>query len=125
MRYSTRIQIGIMVVIFSIGVILGTNGLASAQSACSEDKAKLCKDNQANKADMLYCLESHENELSASCKKHIAKISDMREKAKEYPQSVKMTSQNSVRMYYRAKETSLSALRSMRMFSLPRAKNIL
>ena len=85
MRYSTRIHIGTMVVIFSIGVILGANGVASAQSVCSEDIAKFCKDNQANKADMMYCLESHENELSASCKKHITKISDMREKAKEYP----------------------------------------
>lgn len=85
MSYPTKTHIGIMVVIFSIGVFLGTNTVASSQSACSEDIVKLCKDNQANKADVSYCLKLHEKELSNSCKKHITGISDMREKTKEYP----------------------------------------
>src|ERR1700690_1098067 len=85
MSYWTRIHIGIIVVIFSIGIIIGTNTVASAQSACSENIVNFCKGNQANKADISYCLESHEKELSPSCKKHITGISDMREKAKEYP----------------------------------------
>ncbi len=57
MSYSTRTHIGIIAVIFSIGVFLGTNTVASAQSACSEDIVKFCKDNKANKADVSYCLE--------------------------------------------------------------------
>jgi hypothetical protein len=86
MGYYDRIYIDVaIVVILCIGLMFSPIATAADQTACSQDIGKFCKNNGGSKADILYCLKAHENELSAPCKEHITKTADMREMAKEYP----------------------------------------
>ncbi len=86
MGYYDRIHIDVViVVIVCIGLMFSPVATAADQTACSQDIVKFCKNNRESKADILYCLKAHENELSTSCKEHITKTSDMRERAIEYP----------------------------------------
>jgi cysteine rich repeat protein len=58
------------------GMLLGAAADVSAQGRgpCAEDAAKFCKDVQPGKGRMAQCLKEHENELSPSCKEHIAQM---------------------------------------------------
>lgn len=47
---------------------------AQGSGSCTEDAAKFCKDVQPGKGRMAQCLKEHENELSTSCKEHVAQM---------------------------------------------------
>ena len=70
--------------VFSIPALLLTALLAipavifaaepSAERPCMDEIEKFCKDVQPGKGRMAQCLKEHENELSTSCKEHVAQM---------------------------------------------------
>ena len=63
----------------------GTTAAAPAagmrQGPCSDDVEKFCKDVQPGKGRMAQCLKQHEQDLSPSCKQHVA---DVRKRGQEF-----------------------------------------
>ncbi len=66
--------LSLVVTLFCLGLMSGTNGSAADQNPCSEDIAKFCKQVGTDKQAVLDCLEQHEHELSGSCRDYEAKI---------------------------------------------------
>jgi len=57
---------------------------AQGQGPCADDLQMFCKDVQPGGGRILKCMKEHENDLSPTCKQHVAQ---MKEKAKEAKQA--------------------------------------
>jgi len=72
---------------FCLCLLGGTYASAADENPCSEYITKFCKDVKPEGVAIMECLEKHEDELSAACKAHEAKMGgkkvEMREEVRE------------------------------------------
>ncbi len=73
-----------VVMVLGMTLWFGTDVYAQGGRPCSEDVAKFCKDVQPGEGRIAKCLKEHEQELSPTCKQHIA---EMKKRLKETAQA--------------------------------------
>jgi hypothetical protein len=61
-------------VVLGVTLWLGTDVYAQGGGPCSGDVAKFCKDVQPGEGRIAKCLKEHEQELSPTCKQHVAEM---------------------------------------------------
>jgi len=67
-----------------LGLLYGGDATAAAQSECSEDIAKFCRNVKPGWMNIMDCLEMHESELSDACKQFEAKMGGARVEREEW-----------------------------------------
>jgi hypothetical protein len=83
-----NIYLGILVTgFFCVILSFAVNSSAANTSACSEDVGKFCKEIKPGGGAIFDCLWQHQNELSAACSDHIARMEQRREQIKEFRQA--------------------------------------
>jgi hypothetical protein len=75
-------------IVFCIGLFFlslcpGTTVFGESARPCSDEIAKFCKDVRPGGGHLLTCLEQHENDLSATCRKKIEEVKQRLREAQE------------------------------------------
>lgn len=84
MKRISRIYPAILIAGFiCLAMMLGAYAYAAEKNPCSDEIAKFCKNIKLGTPAMLECLESHEAQLSAACKKYEATMEGKRGESME------------------------------------------
>lgn len=82
-KMNTLISTALVTAFLGLIPMFATPALTAEKDPCAEDVSKFCRDFPPTKAAISSCLESHEKELSASCREYRSKMTGRREEMRE------------------------------------------
>lgn len=82
-NYGGTCRIAFCLVLFFLSLCFGTAVFAESARPCSYEIAKFCKDVRPGEGHILACLDQHEKDLSASCRKKFEAVKERLKEAQE------------------------------------------